>query len=282
MNKKMLEIQKRIGVITKDSKNPFYKSKYFDINKLLSEVKPILSELGIILLQPLSISGGMSTIKTILRDSESGEEISSETLLPLGISKEQMAKQNNNIPYCSDDPQKMGSIITYYRRYSLQSLLGLEADDDDGNHGSGKTSSAPKHQGTKPEVKYPTAKPKQNVDLSDKKGEIAEILVNDIPEMLIKKRMFEFEERMDNVQSFSELENIRNEVLDIKNENIESYRGKVKQGLDYLADKSVDKFDDSIRRNRSVLSHLGDKGLQTDDLNALYKYYSHLREKAGQ
>jgi len=279
MNKKMLEIQKRIGAITKDSKNPFYKSKYFDINKLLSEVKPILSELGIILLQPLSISGGMSTIKTILRDSESGEEISSETLLPLGISKEQMAKQNNNIPYCSDDPQKMGSIITYYRRYSLQSLLGLEADDDDGNHGSGH--SAPKHQETKPAAKYPTA-PKQNVDLSDKKGEIAEILVNDIPEMLIKKRMFEFEERMDNVQSFTELESIRNEVLDIKNDNIEIYRGKVKQGLDYLAGKAIDKFDDNIRRNRSVLSHLGDKGLQTDDLNALYKYYSHLREKAGQ
>ena len=279
MNKKMLEIQKRIGAITKDSKNPFYKSKYFDINKLLSEVKPVLSELGIILLQPLSISGGMSTIKTILRDSDSGEEISSETLLPLGISKEQMAKQNNNIPYCSDDPQKMGSIITYYRRYSLQSLLGLEADDDDGNHGSGH--SAPKHQETKPAVKYPTA-PKQNVDLSDKKGEIAEILVNDIPEMLIKKRMFEFEEMMDNAQSFTELESIRNEVLDIKNDNIEIYRGKVKQGLDYLAGKAIDKFDDNIRRNRSVLSHLGDKGLQTDDLNALYKYYSHLREKAGQ
>jgi hypothetical protein len=31
------------------------------------------------------------------------------------------------------DPQKLGSAITYYRRYTLQSLLGLQAEDDDGN-----------------------------------------------------------------------------------------------------------------------------------------------------
>ena len=31
------------------------------------------------------------------------------------------------------DPQKIGSAITYYRRYTLQSLLGLQAEDDDAN-----------------------------------------------------------------------------------------------------------------------------------------------------
>jgi hypothetical protein len=35
-----------------------------------------------------------------------------------------------------NDPQKMGSMITYYRRYTLQSLLGLQAEDDDGNAAS--------------------------------------------------------------------------------------------------------------------------------------------------
>jgi hypothetical protein len=32
-------------------------------------------------------------------------------------------------------PQKLGSAITYYRRYTLQSLLGLQAEDD-GNKAS--------------------------------------------------------------------------------------------------------------------------------------------------
>ena len=31
------------------------------------------------------------------------------------------------------DPQKLGSAITYFRRYTLQSLLALQAEDDDGN-----------------------------------------------------------------------------------------------------------------------------------------------------
>jgi len=34
------------------------------------------------------------------------------------------------------DPQKLGSEITYYRRYTLQSLLALQAEDDDGNKAS--------------------------------------------------------------------------------------------------------------------------------------------------
>ena len=36
------------------------------------------------------------------------------------------------------DPQKLGGAITYYRAYTLQSLLGLQAEDDDGNTASGR------------------------------------------------------------------------------------------------------------------------------------------------
>ena len=35
-----------------------------------------------------------------------------------------------------EDPQKLGSAVTYYRRYTLQSLLGLQAEDDDANSAS--------------------------------------------------------------------------------------------------------------------------------------------------
>jgi len=37
------------------------------------------------------------------------------------------------------DTQKIGGAITYYRRYTLVALLGLQAEDDDGNLSSGKT-----------------------------------------------------------------------------------------------------------------------------------------------
>lgn len=110
--KKLLEIQQEIGSIKKDSVNPFFSSKYFDINALLNEVKPILNKHGVIVLQPLNAL----SLKTLLIDTESGESVESEATLP----------QN-------PDPQKMGAIISYFRRYSLTSLLALEAEDTDAN-----------------------------------------------------------------------------------------------------------------------------------------------------
>lgn len=110
--KKLLEAKKEIGAITKDAKNPFFKSNYFDINGLLKEVEPILQKHNLLLLQPIEAEW----VKSIIIDIEDGEKISSEMHLP-------------NI----QDPQKLGSAITYYRRYTLQSLLGLQAEDDDGN-----------------------------------------------------------------------------------------------------------------------------------------------------
>lgn len=115
--KKLLEFQKKVGVISKDSTNPFYKSKYFDINKLLEEIKPILSEEGLIVSQPLRNVEGKPAIGTLIIDSETGEKLIDETITLPDI----------------QDPQKMGSAITYYRRYGLQSALGLGAEDDDGN-----------------------------------------------------------------------------------------------------------------------------------------------------
>ena len=50
---KLLEVQKEVGAISKDSKNPFFKSKYFDINSLIAHVQPLLEENGLLSLQPI-------------------------------------------------------------------------------------------------------------------------------------------------------------------------------------------------------------------------------------
>ena len=47
------------------------------------------------------------------------------------------------------DAQKAGSAITYFRRYALQSLLALEAEDDDGNTASSKSDTREKAPYTK-------------------------------------------------------------------------------------------------------------------------------------
>ena len=115
--KKLFEAKKEIGKISKDSTNPFFKSKYFDINKLLECVEPILQKHGLLLLQPLLENKVFSTIIDV-------------ELFTSGI--ENRVDSSIELPNISD-PQKLGSAITYYRRYTLQSLLGLQAEDDDGN-----------------------------------------------------------------------------------------------------------------------------------------------------
>ena len=111
--KKLFEAKKEIGKISKDSKNPFFKSNYLSLNGLIDAVEPVLEKHGLLLLQPISSDCVHTEITDI---EEPSTRIQSYMKLP-------------NIT----DPQKLGSAITYFRRYTLQSLLGLQAEDDDGN-----------------------------------------------------------------------------------------------------------------------------------------------------
>ena len=113
----LFEAKKHIGKISKDSKNPFFKSKYFDINGLLNAVEPVLSENGLLLLQPIEDGKVITKIINVA----DGVTIQSEMTLP-----------------ALTDAQKLGSAITYFRRYTAQSLLGLQAEDDDANLASRK------------------------------------------------------------------------------------------------------------------------------------------------
>lgn len=112
VNEKLFKLQQEIGTISKDTKNPFYKSKYFDINSLIKQLQPLLKKYRLLLLQP--IEEDMVYSKLICVDGTGGV-----------ISALKLPEIN--------DPQKLGSAITYYRRYTLASLLGLQAVDDDGN-----------------------------------------------------------------------------------------------------------------------------------------------------
>lgn len=138
---KLLEFQKKIQAIKKDGKNPHFKSSYATLPQILSEVKPILSELGLTLLQPILANSVHSVIY------EGDKPIAESSIkLPEGL-----------------NPQQMGSAITYFRRYTLASLLALEIEDDDGNAASQKPTLK---QGTHEfgeAVKYLSTKPGANI-----------------------------------------------------------------------------------------------------------------------
>jgi hypothetical protein len=120
--KALVAAQKVMGNATKDSKNPFFKSKYADLNAVREAVLPALNANGISVLQPTIYEDGKKFVQTVLLH-ESGEFIS-------GLTEILSAKEL--------DAQAQGSGISYARRYGLQSLANVGADDDDGNAASGK------------------------------------------------------------------------------------------------------------------------------------------------
>jgi len=116
----LVKAQSEMSNPTKGNTNPFFKSKYADLNAVREAVIPVLNANGISVLQPLVNVNGKNFVNTILLH-ESGELMESFTEIVYN-------KQN--------DAQAQGSGITYARRYGLQSFVCVGADDDDGNKAS--------------------------------------------------------------------------------------------------------------------------------------------------
>jgi hypothetical protein len=158
--KRIFEIYKSIASISKDKTNPFFKSKYFDINNLVEQLKPMFVEKGLMIFQPLGNIGTRNTLKTMIIDSETGNLV----LQSGGIMLPDIA-----------DPQKMGSAITYFRRYDLVSLLFLQAEDDDAKKASGKDLDNTKALKKLNEAKTKTELQKVWIGLSQKERDNKEV-----------------------------------------------------------------------------------------------------------
>ena len=105
-----------MGGAKKDKNNPFFKSKYADLASVFEAIREPFADNGLSITQPMEVlENGRTVLKTKLLHI-SGEMIESSMLLP-------------EIADC----QKLGSAITYLRRYSLMAIAGISPEDDDGN-----------------------------------------------------------------------------------------------------------------------------------------------------
>ena len=100
--------------IHKNKVNPHYKSKYATLDEILEAIAPALLANNLLLIQPTLVKDNSTVLKTILIHAESGEQLESELTIP-----------------AITDPQKLGAAMTYYRRFSICSLLAIAPDDDD-------------------------------------------------------------------------------------------------------------------------------------------------------
>ncbi len=119
---KLMKAKQQIGSVKKDSKNPFHKSNYASLNAYIDASETHLMENGLILVQAGNGSFSEPMIVATLTHPESGQWIKS--YLPILNPKQ--------------DSQGLGASVTYMRRYSIATLLGLVSEDDDGETAVGR------------------------------------------------------------------------------------------------------------------------------------------------
>ncbi len=118
--------------VTKDSDNPFFKSKYADLAACIIAARSPLSVNGLSVIQvPELTEHGVKMVTRILHCS--GQWVEGE-----------LECQPKDF-----GPQAIGSVITYLRRYMLTAMIGLAAEDDDGEAGQGRKPTA-EQEGIKP------------------------------------------------------------------------------------------------------------------------------------
>ncbi len=120
----------------KDSANPFFKSKYADLAGVADACRDELTVNGLAVMQFPEVVEGKVLLTYVLAHA-SGEWVSG-ILEMTPIKKTRKDEKGNVIEIIEGDPQSIGSVITYARRYSLAALVGVATEDDDGNAASGK------------------------------------------------------------------------------------------------------------------------------------------------
>lgn len=180
----LIKFQAKVPAIVKDKNNPFFKSKYSDLAGVLNGISETMAMCELAVIHKMSVNESSNVLTTILIHS-SGESIESSMVLPQVV-----------------DPQKLGSMLTYYRRYALMSILGVasEDEDDDGNKASNKS----EIQSPNMFKEYPASEKQINLikSLCDQVGE-------KVPEIKDAKHASRIIERLNELQKEKKSKSVR-------------------------------------------------------------------------
>lgn len=136
--------------IKKERANPYFNSRYADLDTILSATTPALCINGLSIVQTTKIVESSMILVTTLYH-KSGESITSEYWLCDLSKTEETELDKYGKPRKINLHQKIGSALTYARRYSYCAILSITADDDDDGENSApqkkesKTNSEPEN-----------------------------------------------------------------------------------------------------------------------------------------
>ena len=122
----MLEFQKLAVTAKKDGKNPHFRSNYSTLESVITAVNQgnqfglyFTQEIDYVYVSHMETKSEVVVVTTVRHTNDDNTYVSK---LPIILTQTNM-----------ENPQKIGSAITYAKRYTLQSVYGLPSEDDDGN-----------------------------------------------------------------------------------------------------------------------------------------------------
>ena len=120
----MLEFQKLAVTAKKDGKNPHFRSNYSTLESVITAVNQG-NQFGLFFTQEIEVKNYQKDIVIVTTVRHLTDDQTYVSKLPIILSDVNM-----------QNPQKVGSAITYAKRYTLQAVYGLPSEDDDGNEAS--------------------------------------------------------------------------------------------------------------------------------------------------
>lgn len=151
--------QKEIRAALKDSENPFFKSNYADLSSVWDACREPLTANNLCVMQPTEITDNGETVLVTTLAHASGQWMQGRLL----------------VKPVKNDPQGMGSALTYARRYALAAMVGIVQTDDDAedamNRGKGekaKVKPPPAPQRNAPAPPPPPTEQKGNTEAGDR------------------------------------------------------------------------------------------------------------------
>lgn len=131
-----------VKAITTDSENPHFKSHFASLGATINALEPTFR------------GNGLLVVQTAIEDSDHYGEKAGVVLNlrtdVIHVATGQFKSSILTVPLKSQDPQQLGSALTYARRYSWQLIAGAITEDDDGNAASIDATQPPKTVGEPP------------------------------------------------------------------------------------------------------------------------------------
>ena len=108
----------------KDGKNPHFRSSYSTLESVIEAVNQG-NQFGLFFTQEIEVKNYQRDIVVVTTVRHTADDNTYVSKLPILLDEASMK-----------NPQKIGSAITYAKRYTLQAVYGLPSEDDDGNEAS--------------------------------------------------------------------------------------------------------------------------------------------------